>query len=158
MVNSLIVFVAKYFLFLSVLFVAIYWLRSTTSTKIEMGFRLVAGGLIALALAKVGAQLYYSTRPFVADHVTPLFAHAPDNGFPSDHALLASFLGFTVLGYARTAGVLLLINAVLIGAARVGAHVHHPIDILGSFVMSGAAVLATAMIARNEKVARLWRR
>ena len=156
--NSLIVFVAKYFLYLSVLLVAIYWIRSTTSTKIEMGFRLVVGGLIALALARASAQLYYSTRPFVSDHVTPLFAHAPDNGFPSDHALLASFLGFTVLGYSRRAGVILLINAVLIGAARVGAHVHHPIDILGSFVFSGLAVLATAMIARNERVARLWRR
>ncbi len=156
--NSLIVFVAKYFLYLSVLLVALYWLRSTTSTKIEMGFRLVVGGLIALALAKVGAQLYYSTRPFVSDHVTPLFAHAPDNGFPSDHALLASFLGFTVLGYSRRAGVILLINAVLIGAARVGAHVHHPLDILGSFVFSALAVLVTAMIARNERVARLWRR
>ena len=156
--NSLIVFVAKYFLYLSVLLVALYWLRSTTSTKIEMGFRLVVGGLIALALAKVGAQLYYSTRPFVSDHVTPLFAHAPDNGFPSDHALLASFLGFTVLVYSRRAGVILLINAVLIGAARVGAHVHHPLDILGSFVFSALAVLVTAMIARNERVARLWRR
>ena len=156
--NSLIVFVAKYFLYLSVLLVALYWLRSTTSTKIEIGFRLVVGGLIALALAKVGAQLYYSTRPFVSDHVTPLFAHAPDNGFPSDHALLASFLGFTVLGYSRRAGVILLINAVLIGAARVGAHVHHPLDILGSFVFSALAVLVTAMIARNERVARLWRR
>ncbi len=156
--NSLIVFVAKYFLFLSVLLVAICWLRATTSTKIEMGFRLVVGGLIALALAKVGAQVYYSTRPFVADHVTPLFSHAPDNGFPSDHALLASFLGFSLLRYSRNAGIILLINAVVIGAARVAAHVHHPIDILGSFVFSVIAVAVTSWIARNERVARLWRR
>ena len=156
--NSVIVFVAKYFLFLSVLLVALYWLKSTTSGKIELGFRLVVGGLIALGLARVGAQLYYSTRPFVTSHVAPLFAHAPDNGFPSDHALLASFLGFALLRYSRTLGIILLANAVLIGAARVAAHVHHPFDILGSFVFSALAVVATTWIAKNERVANLWRR
>lgn len=156
--NSLIVFVAKYFLFLSLLLVALYWLKAATSRKIEMGFRLVVGGLIALGLAKVGAQLYYSTRPFVISHVTPLFAHAADNGFPSDHALLASFLGFTLLGYSRNLGVALLINAVLIGAARVAAHVHHPLDILGSFVFSAVAVMVTSWIAKNERIVRLWQR
>ena len=156
--NSLIVFVAKYFLYLSVLLVALYWLKSTTSGKIELGFRLVVGGLIALGLARVGAQFYYSTRPFVTSHVAPLFAHAPDNGFPSDHALLASFLGFALLRYSRTLGIILLVNAVLIGTARVAAHVHHPFDILGSFVFSALAVVVTAWIAQNERVTKLWRR
>jgi len=157
-VNALIVFIAKYFLFLSVLLVALYWLRSTTSTKIQLGFRLVVGGLIALALARISAQLYYSTRPFVTSHVTPLFAHAADNGFPSDHALLASFLGFALWSYSRNLGVILLINAVLIGAARVAAHVHHPFDILGSLLFSAVAVVVITWIAKNERVARLWRR
>ncbi|MBW4029757.1 MAG: phosphatase PAP2 family protein [Acidobacteria bacterium] len=156
--DSLIVFVALYFLYLSVLLVVLYWLRSTRTTKIEMGFRLVVGGLLALALARIGGHLYYNPRPFVTDHVKPLFAHAADNGFPSDHALLASFLGFTLLRYSRNLGGILLVNAVLIGAARVAAHVHHPLDILGSFVFSAIAVVATSWLATNDRVANIWRR
>ena len=75
--------------------VAVYWLRATRPVKFTLAWQLVVGGLIALGLARLGGHFYYDTRPFVRDHVKPLFAHAPDNGFPSDHALLTSFLAFS---------------------------------------------------------------
>ncbi len=140
--DSTIVFVAKYFLYISVVVTAWFWWRSQRSTKVELLGRLVVGGVIALALARLGGYLYYDPRPFVTEHVRPLFAHAADNGFPSDHALLTSFLGFTLLLYSRKVGAVLLVIAVLVGAARVAAHVHSPIDIIGSFVFSAIAVWA----------------
>lgn len=146
--DSLIVFVAKYFLYLSVAIVAVFWLRASKNDKFSLAWKLVAGGILALALARVGAHFYYDTRPFVARHIKPLFAHAPDNGFPSDHALLTSFLGFTVLGYSRRVALVLLLNAVLIGWARVAAHVHSPIDIIGSFVFAGVSAAVIVWIDR----------
>ena len=71
----------------------------------------------------------------------PLIAHSNDNGFPSDHTLLSSLLGFAILPFAPIAGLVTLLIALLIGTARVLAFVHHPIDIIASFVFSGAAVL-----------------
>ena len=158
--DPLIVFVAKYFLFLSIAVVGLYWLTTANRDKISLGLRLVVGGVIALALAKVGAHFYYDTRPFVRNHVKPLIAHANDNGFPSDHALLASFLGFTMLAYSRGVGLLLLAMAALIGGARVAAHIHSPIDIVGSFVFAGIAALLTHLGFKyfgSDHAQRTWR-
>jgi undecaprenyl-diphosphatase len=155
-VNSIIVFVAQYFLYLAVAIVAVFWLRSSRSTKIEIFVRLLIGGILALILAMIASHLYYDTRPFVSRHVTPLFTHAPDNGFPSDHALFTSFLGFTIALFSRKIGAVLLVIAVLVGAARVAAHVHNPIDIVGSFLCSGLAVIATSYITKVRAVSRWW--
>ena len=146
--DSIIVFVAKYFLFLSLVIVGVYWLLATKPIKISLAWKMVVGGLLALLMAKIGAHFYYDTRPFVAHHIKPMFPHAADNGFPSDHALLTSLIGFTMLAYSRRLGGLLLLNAVLVGAARVAAHVHSPIDIIGSFVFSAASVLIVLGIER----------
>lgn len=158
--DSLIVFVAKYFLFVSIAVVGLYWLTTANRDKISLGLRLVVGGVIALAFAKVGAHFYYDTRPFVRNHVKPLIAHANDNGFPSDHALLASFLGFTMVAYSRAIGLLLLAMAALIGGARVAAHIHSPIDIVGSFVFAAIAALLTHQGFKyfgSDHAQRTWR-
>ncbi len=146
--DSLIVFVAKYFLYLSVAIVGVYWLRASTNDKFSLAWKLVAGGILALAMARVSAHFYYDTRPFVAHHIKPLFAHAADNGFPSDHALLTSFLGFSLLAYSRRIAAVLLGIAVLVGWARVAAHVHSPIDIIGSFVFAGVSAAIIVWIDR----------
>lgn len=145
--HSLIIFVAKYFIFLSVAVVGIYWLSAKVSVKLSFAWQLVAGGILALALSVLASHLYYDTRPFVSHHLVPLIPHAADNGFPSDHALLAAFLAFTMFLYSRRVSFLLLIIAVLIGWARVAAHIHGPIDIVGSFVIAGLAVIIVHLIA-----------
>ena len=156
--NSIIVFVAQYFLLLGVFMTVWYWFTCPTPTKIELIVRLAIGGVLALALAKIWSQLYYDPRPFVTEHIKPLFAHAADNGFPSDHALLVSLLGFTVVSYLRKVGAILLAIAVAVGSARVAAHVHHPVDILGSFLISAVATVAAAWTTKNARIAKLWRR
>lgn len=154
--NSTIVFVAKYFLFLSVLITGLFWLGRRKSTKIELVIRLVIGGVIALALAKIGASLYYDPRPFVTEHVRPLFAHAADNGFPSDHTLFTSFLGFTILAYSKKIGTLLLVIALLVGSARVAAHVHSPIDIIGSFIFAAVGAAIAARVSTSKRLRSRW--
>jgi undecaprenyl-diphosphatase len=153
--NSVIIFVAKYFVFLSILVAAVFWLRVPTKEKISLGWRVIVGGILAEALAQIAGHLYYDTRPFVSEHIVPLIAHAPDNGFPSDHALLASFLGFVVLRHSRATGLLLLLIAILIGWARVLAHIHHPIDIVGSFAI---AAFSVAVVELGVRLWKKWRR
>lgn len=156
--NSTIVFVAKYFLFASLGVTGIFWLRCGRDTRVDLLIRGVLGGLLALALARLAGHLYYDPRPFVTQHVTPLFPHAADNGFPSDHALLTSFLGFTVLAYSKKVGGLLLLIAVAVGAARVAAHVHSPIDIVGSFVFSAIAAFVAGRVTPSlRKRSSRWR-
>jgi undecaprenyl-diphosphatase len=149
-VDSIIVFVANYFFILSILIVVAFWLRASSQVKINVAWQLVIGGILAFGLAAIAGHLYYDTRPFVSQHIHPLIAHAPDNGFPSDHALLTSFLGFTVLVYSRRIGIILLLIALLVGASRVAAHIHNPIDIVGSFVIATLAVVVV------QGISKLW--
>jgi undecaprenyl-diphosphatase len=157
-VDPLIVFVAKYFFLLSILFIAAFWFRSPTSTKIELALRVIVGGAVALLLSQVASALYYDPRPFVVEHITPLIPHAADNGFPSDHALLTSFLAFVVLAYSKRLGSLMLVIALLVGAARVGAHIHHPVDIVGSFVIAAVAAGVVTLFITTDRLSSLRRR
>jgi undecaprenyl-diphosphatase len=146
-VNSIIIFVAKYFFIISILLVASYWIRARASVKIELTWRLAVGGVLAFALAALAGHLYFDPRPFVTHHLIPLIPHSPDNGFPSDHVLLTAFLGFTMLLYSRTLGLALLVVAFLVGAARVAAHIHNPRDIVASFVIAALAVALTQLLS-----------
>jgi undecaprenyl-diphosphatase len=150
-VDSIIRFVGRYFFLISVVVVALYWLRAKVSVKISLAWHLVAGGVLAVVLAVIAGHLYYDPRPFVTHHLVPLIAHAPDNGFPSDHALLTAFLAFTMLLYSKRTAVFLLVIALLVSWARVAAHLHNPRDIVGSFVIAAVAVIVVQVIAR------LWR-
>ncbi len=131
--------------------VAVVWWRLDNHAKAVYTWQLILGGLIALALARISGHFYYDTRPFVREHVAPLFAHAPDNGFPSDHALLTSFLAFATFRYAKPVAVALTANALLVSWARVAAKVHSPIDIVGSFVFSLIAVLFVDWLDRRRR-------
>ena len=147
--NSLIIFVAKYFFLLSLALVGAYWLRATTPVKVGLLGRLIVGGALAVLLAVLVGHLHNDPRPFVTHHLVPLIPHAPDNGFPSDHALLTAFLGFTILIYSRALGAVLLVIALLVGAARVAAHIHNPQDIVASFVIAAFSVALTEFIFRQ---------
>jgi undecaprenyl-diphosphatase len=147
-VDSIIRFVGRYFFLISVVVVALYWLRAKMHVKISLGWHLVAGGVLAVVLAKIAGHLYYDPRPFVTHHLVPLIAHSADNGFPSDHALLCAFLALTMLLYSLRTALFLIIIALLVSWARVAAHLHNPRDIVGSFVIAGVAVIAVEAVAK----------
>lgn len=107
---------------------------------------LILGGALSLVLAKIGAHFYSDPRPFFKDHVTPYFMASHYNGFPSDHTLLASFLGFATLTYRRQLGNVLLLVAAIIGWARVAASVHHFVDIIGSFLFTALATFLAVLL------------
>ncbi|MEO8784836.1 MAG: phosphatase PAP2 family protein, partial [Candidatus Saccharimonadales bacterium] len=129
--HQLVVIVAKYFIVLSALVTLAVLLKIKRPQQIRLIVAIVIGGVITYLLAKIGGHLYYDPRPFVAGHFAPYFGHANDNGFPSDHTLLAGLLAFSAWKYSRKAGYLLLALAIMIGGARVIAGVHHSADIVG---------------------------
>lgn len=104
---------------------------------------------LSLVLGKIAGLLYDDPRPFVVEHVTPLVPHAPDNGFPSDHALLAAAIVALVLLAQPRASVPFAVLAVLVDWARVASGVHHVIDV----VASSAIVALALVVARLVQVA-----
>ena len=134
--HEIVIIVAKYFIALAVLVTVVVWLKASRPEKKRFIVLALLGAIFSLVLAKVASKLYYDPRPFVTGHFTPYFSHSNDNGFPSDHTLLASFLAFTVWRFSRKAGIALLIIAILIGLSRVVAGVHHLLDIAGSLAFA----------------------
>lgn len=151
--DGLITFVAKYFLLIPLIATTYLFIKLNPKARREMIVMLFCAGVLSIVLAKIAAHLHDDPRPYIRDGSVPLFAHNGDpNGFPSDHTLLASFLGFVALLYSRKVGVSLLVVAALIGWARVAAHVHHLTDIVASFIITGVSCWIVIQLLRNKKV------
>lgn len=147
MTDRLIADAAQYGFIVSFLIAAAVWLRLPRRQKIELLVAGLVGAALCLALVKLGGALYYDPRPFVTQHVVPLFSHPADNGFPSDHTVLTMFVALSVLYYSRTWGLVLVAVSLLAGVARVLAGVHTPVDILAAVAMAAFAAFAAHGIA-----------
>jgi undecaprenyl-diphosphatase len=150
--NVLIIFAAKYLIALPVLVLLAYVIFSRGKALRQLLWLSALSLPVAYALGRLAGLLYNDPRPFVVGHFTPLVAHAADNGFPSDHALFAATLAMIVLYADMRSGVALWIVAILIGATRVLAGVHHTTDIVASMLIAIVAVLMSQFI-----IARLRR-
>ena len=147
--TGLIIFCAKYlFVAIPLIVLWVFWTLSPADRRLLLLRGLVVL-VIAVALAKSGGALYTEPRPFVVQHTAPLIPHDADNGFPSDHTLLAFACGFLLYPIAsRAAGPALLIAAT-VGAARIAALLHSPLDIVASILMAAVANLIAWKVIRD---------
>lgn len=152
--NLLLIFFAKYLFLLPIIILGVFWsLRSWPSQQkifVFAGLSL----LVVYLTAQVAGHLYFDPRPFVVGHFTPFIRHAPDNGFPSDHALLVFTLASIGFFLSRKLGIVLLAIALLVAVARVYVGLHHPIDVIGSalisIVLTSAVYLFLSFLLREE--------
>lgn len=162
--DSIIIFCAKYLVFFVALLIAWIWFKENTRGKKKLAAQVILAGVIAAILIKLAGKLYYDPRPFIDGHVKPLFAHGPDNGFPSDHTALAMTLTAVMYYYNRQLAAVALVLTLLTGLGRVLAHVHSPIDIAGGLVIGLIAgwaswwampkVIKVYKNSRNDKQAK----
>lgn len=132
--DSIITFGAKYLFIAVVLLWLLAWWQAPRRYRIELIWASIAAVVVAGLLDKISSKLYYDPRPFVTHHVTPLVSHAADNGFPSEHTLFSMTLACVLFFYRPKIGMLAGFIAILVGSARVAAHVHSPIDIAGGIL------------------------
>ena len=102
----------------------------------------------------LGGALYYDARPFVVEHFNPLISHKPNNGFPSDHVLWSAATAAIFSPSNKYLSLILWLLTILVGASRVHAGVHHPIDIVGSMLMTIVVASITYFIIRRMKMFR----
>lgn len=127
------------------------WVRAPRSVKLRYAASFVLAALFVAVLVKVGGVVWDDPRPFVVDQVTPLIAHGPDNGFPSDHTALASGTATVVLLRDRVVGVVVAILAVLLGVCRVLALVHHVPDVLASVLIGAASGVGAVLLVQARR-------
>ena len=92
----------------------------------------------------------------MVENITPLFPHVPDNGFPSDHVLLAAGIAAILMPFSKKWSIILWIIAFIIGAARVYAGVHHWIDILASMLIALLSLLLSYLIIKWLGSKTIW--
>jgi len=152
--NFLIIISAKYLLLVPVVVAVIFFFKKSRSEKKKILILAAIVFPLSYILAKILAHFYYDPRPFVFGRFAPLIPHAADNGFPSDHTLLAVAIAVVIFHFSRRSGLFLFLVAILIGAARVFAGVHHFTDIAGSL----AIVLVVYLFTTKLLLEPVWRR
>lgn len=147
MIDELFIFGAKYLYLVALGAAAVWFWQQPRARKRQMAiFGAVTLPLTYLA-AKLAGHFYLNPRPFVTENITPLVPHAADNGFPSDHTLLIVAVAAVLWFFSRRAALLFGLLALFVGISRVYVGVHHPVDILGSFLVGigVAAVVSTVL-------------
>lgn len=162
--SVLIVDVAQFLIIPICLVGVVYWLKVSADDKKWLALYWVVAGVIGVIVTKTAGALIYDPRPFVVHHVTPLFYHVPDNGFPSDHTVLTTIVALTIAQRSRPMGAVLMALALVLGSARVVARVHSPLDIAGGVALGLIAVVAARPITDrgiawlSERLGRRGRR
>lgn len=149
--DSVIAFLANYLLWIIVAGAGFVWLfREDRHGRIELALAGVLGLLLTLGLITIATHVHVDPRPFVVNHsLHPLISHSADNGFPSDHSAGAALIAVLIWLRHRIWGIVLAAAAILVGVARVAAHVHHVQDVAAGWAIGGfAAVIATVLIHR----------
>lgn len=135
--DNVIIFGARHLTLVMILIALVFFLKlSREKQKEVIIFAIVTLPAIYL-MAKISSLFYYNPRPFIVENFVPLIPHADNNGFPSDHTLLSAAVAAVVYFFNRKVGAFLFLLALLVGAARVLAGVHHAVDIAGSFAVTG---------------------
>lgn len=105
--------------------------------------RVVALGALAYLLAKLLGHIIADPRPYIVTHTRPLIPTAHDNGFPSDHTVLAAMLTASLAWVDRRYIALFSIGTLLVLIGRLGIGAHHTIDVIGAVVI---VVVAAAIV------------
>jgi undecaprenyl-diphosphatase len=139
-VNTVIVAVAQYLLWVLAAGAVALWLTRDRSGKVRLGLEAVAGLAVVGGGIWLAAHLHSDPRPFVSDPSSaPLFPHPADNGFPSDHSAAAALVAVLIARYKPLLGALAGVAAVAIAWARVAAHVHHLQDVVAGLAIGAVA-------------------
>jgi undecaprenyl-diphosphatase len=115
----------------------------------------IAAG-VGLSVAAVVGRAVDRPRPFVSDpQIHAFLAHAPDPGFPSDHATAAFAIAAVLLVRLGRWTWPILVAAAALAVSRVLVGVHYPNDVLaGALLGIAAGVLVCALAVRAPQ----WRR
>lgn len=126
--------------------------RHRATLTVSTAARVVALGVLAYLLSKVLTQVIIDPRPYVVTQTRPLIPIAADNGFPSDHTLLAAILTASLWWIdCRLVGAFAL-GTLLVMLGRLGIGAHHTMDVLGS----AAIVAVTTPVAAVLPLPAQW--
>ncbi len=146
--DSLIIFIGDVLPWILVVFTIFYFLLFRKNVK---KFAIIAFmvGIASFITQFLKWQIFLHPRPFVVlPDVIQLINISNFDSFPSGHATVFAALAAGMLIYNRKLGIIFAVAALLIGAARIIAGIHYPLDILTGYLIGFVvAILAYRLMA-----------
>ena len=145
--QNTIILIGKYLFVVPPILAGIVAVRVDAKKRMFFVVMAASAAVFAYLLTLLAGHLYFDVRPFVAQGFVPLIAHSADNGFPSDHSVVAFTAAFLIWPFDKYISIVAIILALLVGSARVLAGIHHPLDVAGAIGIAAVACLAGFAIA-----------
>lgn len=111
----------------------------------------------SFVIARIASAVYHDPRPFVVEHKKPYISHAADNGFPSDHALLAAAIVASVALVDVWLALPFVVLAGFVSWGRVGSRLHHVTDVVGSTIIVAVVAVVVVAVASVGDARGWWR-
>lgn len=146
--HTLIIFCAKYLIVVPVVIILIFEVQALLRRQYEVVLFGILLAVLAFVLARLGHMVINDPRPFIHDGTAALVSSGKENGFPSDHTLLASVAACIGWHFSKKVGIVLAVIAVAVAWGRVAAHVHHLEDVVASMLFAVAGYLLAVGIFR----------
>ena len=142
--SSLAVFAASKLLYVLIVLLVVLAFMHREIITWSLTARVVHSLAVAGLLTLLTNHLIQDPRPFVVEHYTPLAHATNDNGFPSDHTLIAALVAGWAFWFDRRWAALFVVGllAVMFGRLAIGAH--HTLDVLASVVYASLGLLAAS--------------
>lgn len=146
--SPLVIFAAKYLIFLLPLSLAYFWFRGEQ----RLVFKALAAVLLAEVLTLTIGFIIMTPRPFMISGgpPPPIFFVVPEtSSFPSAHTAVGVALAVSIWLKKRYWGLPLFLVALFVGGGRVLASAHFWWDILGGAVLGILSSLAVNCVLRR---------
>ncbi len=145
--DLLIIFFAKYFIFLIIIFVGLFLLNHHGHTKLFYKNALIIflSALCAWIVAYILKDIIKHPRP---DETLALIKDG-SYSFPSGHTTFISALGMSLSNINKKIGYKIIFLSLIVGFARVLAGVHFWYDILGGLVLGIVISFALTKLVRK---------
>lgn len=152
--DAIITFFASFLIWFMFLGLAVLWVVDGR-IKREQALHALASSTIAWVLAEMFKSFIPIVRPFHLNGLEPLTLTIPNGfAFPSSHTAVAFALAVTIWLHDKKIGTVYLVAATMVGVARIAAHVHFPIDIIGGALIG----ITVAYLVENVHFSRLVRK
>lgn len=155
MLNPVMVFMAKYMVYVLIVAVIVYLFSRNKTNKI-----MVLCGVITFAisemLGKMAGTLYSNFQPFAElSNVHQLIEKEVGNSFPSDLTILFFSVCMTFWLFKRGWAFLWVVLAILVGVSRIWVGVHYPADVVaGALISVIIATIIYTVVSKKTKVKR----
>ena len=116
------------------------------SISLSLLVRLVALVMLSFLLAKVLNRVIADPRPYLVEHLTPFAPVSRDNGFPSDHTLMAAAFTASFWWIDRRLIIPFALGMLLVMLGRLGIGAHHTLDVVGSVGIVAFVTLLVSLI------------